>query len=521
VGGALPLLAFPPAGLSYIAWFALVPGMLLIHRAPSAHEAGIRGWWLGFGYFVAAEYWLAPEIGPAVILVAVVFGLLLRPFGIMIWTLLRPPVSVLRALAALAVVPSYWLVTEWLRSWQALGGPWAVLGASQWQHPAVLALASVGGVWLVSFAIVAVNVAILLAIVSGRLASRLVAAAAATVVLVAGPVAFALTSPAPTAGATAIALVQPGVVSNPVLRVDASQRLTAGLSHGIGQGHGGSLSGARPDLIVWGESSVAFHLEADRALLRSIEKLSAANGAQILVNQDSRAHGKQSKVAVLVGPTGIAGTYTKTRLVPFGEYIPFRAALSWLTKISKAASVNMVPGDGAHTLRVTEPGGRALTIGPLICFESAFPDMSRVDTDRGAQVIVYQTADSTFQGTGAQAQHASLGALRAAETGRPVVQAALTGDSAAFDARGRQVAWMGETQSGVTTARLTLPVTSSRTLYDRLGDFVPWSAVGIAGVFALAGLAGWIRRRRSGGKGGYAGGDGAQYDAGTGLHVPG
>ena len=521
MAGALPLLAFPPAGLSYIAWFALVPGMLLIHRAPSAREAGIRGWWLGFGYFAAAEYWLAPEIGPAVILVAVVFGLLLRPFGIMIWTLLRPPVSVLRALVALAVGPSYWLVTEWLRSWQALGGPWAVLGASQWQHPAVLALASVGGVWLVSFAIVAVNVAILIAIVSGRLVSRLVAAAAAAVVLVAGPVAFALTSPAPTAGATAIALVQQGVVSNPVLRVDASQRLTAGLSHRIGPGPGGRLSRARPDLIVWGESSVAFHLEADRALLRSIEKLSVANGAQILVNQDSRAHGKQSKVAVLVGPTGIAGTYTKTRLVPFGEYIPFRAALSWLTKISKAASVNMVPGDGARTLRVTEPGGRALTIGPLICFESAFPDMSRVDTDHGAQVIVYQTADSTFQGTGAQAQHASLGALRAAETGRPVVQAALTGDSAAFDARGRQVAWMGETQSGVTTVRLALPVTSSRTLYDRLGDFVPWSAVGIAGVFALAGLAGWIRRRRSGGKGGYAGGDGAQYDAGTGLHVPG
>ena len=39
VGGALPLLAFPPADLSYIAWVALVPGMLLIHRAPSAREA--------------------------------------------------------------------------------------------------------------------------------------------------------------------------------------------------------------------------------------------------------------------------------------------------------------------------------------------------------------------------------------------------------------------------------------------------------------------------------------------------
>ncbi len=56
-------------------------------------------------------------------------------------------------------------------------------------------------------------------------------------------------------------------------------------------------------------------------------------------------------------------------------------------------------------------------------------------------MIIYQTSDSTFQGSWALAQHASLSALRAAETGRPVVQAALTGDSAAFDARGRVLAW--------------------------------------------------------------------------------
>ena len=218
VAGALPLLAFPGLNLWPLAWFGLVPGLLLIHRAPSAREAAIRGWWLGCGYFVAAMYWLAPEIGPAVLLVAIVFGLLLGPFGMMIWTLLRPPVTVPRALAALVVVPSYWLVTEWIRSWQALGGPWAVLGASQWQHPAVLALASVGGVWLVSFVLVAANVAILIAIVAGRLAARLVSAAALAAVVVAGPVAFALTPPAPVAGTTTIALVQPGVVNNPAPR---------------------------------------------------------------------------------------------------------------------------------------------------------------------------------------------------------------------------------------------------------------------------------------------------------------
>ena len=83
--------------------------------------------------------------------------------------------------------------------------------------------------------------------------------------------------------------------------------------------------------------------------------------------------------------------------------------------------------------------------------------MSRYDADHGAQLIIYQTSDSTFQGSWALAQHASLSALRAAETGRPVVQAALTGDSAAFDARGRLLAWKGAADRGAVLVTLALP----------------------------------------------------------------
>lgn len=225
--GALPVLAFPGLNLEFLAWFVLVPGLLIMRASPSAREAGVRGWWFGAGFVLAAHYWLAPNLGPALLLVAIVLGALWIPFAVSAWVLLRPPVSAARALAALAVVPSYWLVVEWIRSWQALGGPWALLGTSQWQHPAVLALATVGGVWLVSFAIVAANTGIVIVLTAGHTAVRALGAAAVAVMLAAGPIAFALTpAPQPTRLAT-VALVQPGIVHDPLLRVDASERLSA------------------------------------------------------------------------------------------------------------------------------------------------------------------------------------------------------------------------------------------------------------------------------------------------------
>jgi apolipoprotein N-acyltransferase len=546
-GGVPAVLVFPGPSLSYLAWFALVPGMVLFARADTTREALARGWWFGAGYLIAILQWMTPEIGPGVVLIGALFGGMWSPFAIAVTRLLRPPVSWPRVLAALAVVPATWLVPEWIRSYQGLGGPWGLYGASQWQHPAVLALASVGGVWLVSVALVIANAGLTVLIgalrpvlltpparpardpevVEAALAApqlppasppRRLALAAAGVAAFAvaagsGPLAYALTAPFAPVRQSSIALVQPGIIDNPAARVDASEALTRKF-------FAGATGQAKPDLIVWGESSVAYDLDTNPTLLNGIKSLSAQAQSEIMVSQDStRPGGGQEKVAVLVSPQGIEGRYVKTRLVPFGEYIPFRQQLGWLTNFSQAASSNMIPGTGAHTLTVNSPGGpsRPLDVGVLVCFESAFPDMARVEVSQGAQVIVYQSATSTFQGTWGPDQQGSLAALRAAETGRPVVQAALTGDSVAFDARGRELAWLGQDDRGVVTVPLELPSPSTRTFYDQAGDYVMWSGVGIS---ALAALVMLLRRRHFlGNTTGATEGRTAEYDADTGDPV--
>jgi apolipoprotein N-acyltransferase len=529
--GVPVILVFPDLSLSYLAWFALVPGMVLFSRAPTTREAVARGWWFGAGYLVAMLYWMGTELGPGLLLLGAAAGWLWSPFAVAVNRLLRPGAPWWRLLTAFVVVPSAWLIPEWARSYQGLGGPWDLWGASQWQHPAVLALASVGGVWLVTVALLMANTALFIvlgtlwpAAAGDRLPAfaRLPRVAAAvgvfTVAAGAGPLAFALTPAAPVARSVTVALVQPGVLDDPVRRTDASELLTKALSKD------GYLGGVRPDLIVWGESSIPDDLtgttRADQVLLTQIETISGRDNAEILVNQDTVAPGKgHEKWAVLVGPKGVKGTYAKTRLVPFGEYIPFRQQIGFITSISKAAASNMVPGDGAHMLTVASPEKtvRPLHIGILICFESAFPDMSRVETNQGAQLIVYQSSTSTFQGTWGPDQQASLAAVRAAETGRPVVQTALTGDTVAFDDQGRQLAWLGQDASGAVTVTLSLPAVTSKTFFDEAGDYVMWSGVGIT---ALAALVMLLRRRHFlANSTGAAGDRTAEYDADTGDPV--
>jgi apolipoprotein N-acyltransferase len=470
LAGALPLLAFPRPGLDRLAWAALVPGLLIIRSAATARAAAVRGWWFGAGFLLAALYWTIPNIGPGLLLVAVVFGAPWAGWGLAAWATLRDPV---RPLWALLLVPSAWVVIEYSRSWHALGGPWGLLGASQWRHPAVLGLAALGGVWLVSFALVACNTALVIALVSRR--ARFQAVSSLVLIGTAGPLAYALRGEPPDQRTLRVALVQPGVIHDPGPRFAAAERITEGLP--------------AADLVVWGESSVGFDLDRRTDLTARLRALTAS--AELLVNEDARdAGGRISKRSLLIGPGGIRGRYVKTRLVPFGEYIPLRPALGWLSAVSEAAGEDRVPGTG---VRVMTTDG--VVIGPLVCFESAFPDLGRAVVRHGAQVLVYQSATSTFQGSWAPAQHAALAAVRSAETGRPSVQAALTGVSAGYDARGRRLAWLDTDRRGHVTVTLRVPPATARTPYDRYGDFVIYVALIICTV--AAGRYGYGRLRPS------------------------
>ncbi|MGQ4487515.1 apolipoprotein N-acyltransferase [Streptomyces sp. SAS_281] len=478
VAGALPALAFPAPSLWWFAYVCLVPLLLLVRSAGTGRGAARDAWLGGTGYMVAVHHWLMPSLHVFIVILAALLGLLWAPWGLLAHRLLRGPVSGRAAVAAVVVVPCGWLMIELVRSWEALGGPWGLVGASQWQVEPALRLASVGGVWLVSLLVVAVNTAVTVLLVHS--AARVVAAVSLLVgALVVG--AAWVWAPQPERTGTArVAVVQPGIVEGPgsiQRRFARSEALTR------------SLAGRGVDLVVWGESSVGVDPVRRPDIAARLAALSRSVGAGLLVNVDARqtdAAGRTGifKSAVLVGPRGLTGDrYDKMRLVPFGEYIPARSALGWATSMGRAAGEDRLRGRGPVTMRAPGPDGPR--IGPLVCFESAFPDMSRRLVQDGAGLLVAQSSTSSFQHGWAPVQHASLGALRAAESGRPMVHATLTGVSAVYGPGGEPVGpRLGTETSG--TAVYGVPLARGTTLYVRFGDWAVYGALGVLAVFCAA-----------------------------------
>ena len=94
--------------------------------------------------------------------------------------------------------------------------------------------------------------------------------------------------------------------------------------------------------------------------------------------------------------------------------------------------------------------------------------------DAGAEVIVVSTNNRSYRRSANSAQHVAIGQMRAAETGRPVVHAAISGISAFIDASGDV-----NTAETDLFERTVLEGDSRQrqrgeTLYVRFGDWIVW-----------------------------------------------
>jgi apolipoprotein N-acyltransferase len=376
-----------------------------------------------------------------------------------------------------------WVFLEALRGRWPLGGlAWGEIGIALHNVGLARALASYGGVALVTFVVVAVNGLALDLIVAVRARvprpRALAAAGLLAVLAVAGIGVWARYQPHPT-GQMRVALIQGDDRGSAVSETQAADPALTDAHFALADQLRGHY-----DLIVFPESSLDYDPEEYPPLRQRIVDLAAAHDAVVLVNARYAApNGALYNANLAYGPDGrLLGVYAKQHLVPFGEYVPFRHELTFVSDLRQ------IPYDftaGSHQV-LFRAAGRAF--GSVICYESAYAPLVRSFVRGGAQLIVVSTSDRAYGRSGIAATHVATAQMRAAETGRPVLQAALSGESAVIDPNGRVVQHTELFTKALVTATVT--TTTGETPYVRLGDWV-LAATGLA----LLGAAGVAARR--------------------------
>jgi apolipoprotein N-acyltransferase len=339
-------------------------------------------------------------------------------------------------------------------------------------------LAAWGGHLLVSLAAVTVSGLILDAVLAQRVGSRrdLSRAALALVGVALTVVGAHLFLPElrPT-GTLRFALVQGNDKNRELTREEILRRFLPTNHLRLAEGVRGPV-----DLIVFPESSLDDDPRLDPSLDRALTDTARKHDADLLAGGNTGAPGgRLFNTAFLYTPEGRAPQlYHKRHLVPFGEFVPWRRSLSFITAL-RAIPRDFAPGRSPTVFPVGQHG-----IGTLICFDSAFGGLARDDVRAGADGLVVMTNNRSYRRSANSAQHLAIGQFRAAETGRPLLQAAISGISAVIDGTGRVRASTRLFAATVLTGEVR--TMSGRTPYVALGDWVPPLAAGLLLAAVLA-----------------------------------
>ena len=388
-----------------------------------------------------------------------------------------------------------WTALEYARSFVLTGFPWALLGYTQHENPALLGLAPATGVYGLSFAVAAGGFA-LAAWLRGGLRPALPGFVAVALAHAPGGLDL-LRAPTPPAQAREIRVaVLQGNIDQGVKW--SSQWIERTLTIYRELTLRAVAEGA--ELVVWPETAVPGAPERNAELDAWLRRLARESGAVLCVgalgvspgSRSDRAHDS----AFLYPPDGAPPLrYDKSHLVPFGEYLPLRSlfgeALGALAP--GIATDDLSPGGGPRPLALRFQNGSALTVGTPICYELLFPDLVRRFVGAGGELLLAMTNDAWYGRTGAPYQLLAITALRAAETGRWTARAANTGVSALIDPRGRVRQQLPLQERGLLIADVApSPSGAEATWYVRHGDrFAQACWLGVA----LAALAPALRRR--------------------------
>ena len=444
----LLVLALPGGGgLWPLLVFACVPFLVCINRG-SGRQAFLFGFFFGTVHFLVQLYWIVFVIGhygglplyfsvPALLLLC----LYLAVYYVVFAMLARRFVARFSPFICLWLIPAVWVAMDYLRSVVFSGFPWMDLGYGMAGVSLLMQSADIWGHHGLTFIIVLLNTFFgLLLLHKKELRSR-TAMAVSLVLLLVVTGSYSvwrmqnIESQLVTAASLNVGVVQGNIDQGQ--KWDPTRQGTTVKTY-IEQSRLLMRADVVPDLLLWPETALPFY-PLGHPLLSPISQFLQDEEVMLLTGSPWYERDVLSENAIkfynsslLFNTYGkLAARTSKSHLVPFGEYVPFKKFLPFIAPLVEGVG-DFIPGEIADP-----PACKNGRIGVLICFESVFPDIARKWVDTGANLLVNITNDAWYGKSSAPYQTLAMTRLRAVETRRSIVRSANTGFSAFIDPLGR------------------------------------------------------------------------------------
>ena len=445
VSGLMLSCAFPPLNWSIMAWFALVP-IMLVPTPRKKLERILIGLLFGYAHFATALHWLN-EVGfCAGYLLAVVCALFPMAWycivGAFNWRLKDKRNATLPGagyvfiadewilIAHILIQAALWVAIEYLRSMIFTGFPWDMVGISQFRRLGVASLAQYTGVYGVSFMVLLAN-GIIAAELSRQARMFFVKArrqfpwhfALMTVALVPICILQARKELLPPEGTPNIrvAAVQGNI---PQCREWTEEQFVQALRTYVRLSEKAAADYKDLDMLLWPECAVPAPIDYQPymsiliTMQQRIRKPILLGALRVVGSPSDPENSTDFNSAVLLDENShVIETYDKMHLVPFGEYTPFGDAFPILRDM---IGMGRDLTAGRHSVLFSLAKGAVA--GVNICFEDAFPTISRNFTLQGANILMTITNDAWYNRSSGAEQHLSHAVFRAIENRRPLLR---------------------------------------------------------------------------------------------------
>lgn len=466
ISGAILPLSLAPFSLWPIAIISLIPLFICIQNK-SVKQAIRYTTIYGFGLYIAGASWVyisMYEHGDVSMLFAIVgtvlFCLFLAlifalPFGL-IALILQTPMALIFGL------PAIWILSEWFRSWIFTGFPWLYIGYSQ-TDTWLSGWAPIGGVFLLSY-LTAMTSIVLVQLIQRRNSMTIVLASA--LILLSFASGYHLqninwTHPVNTQ--LSVAMVQPDVDQKDKWSIPQRNSILRGL-----------LSQTEPhwgtDIIIWPEGAIPALLSQAEEFLDDLNQRAKQHNTALItgIPTDNNPASDYYNSMLVLGEGN--GQYNKTRLVPFGEYVPFQSLIRGLNNFFDLPMSSFSLGAKYQSPLIA----KQQAIATAICYEIAYPDLVAKNV-RDTNLLLTVSNDAWFGRSIAPQQHMQMARMRAIENAKPLMRGTNNGVTALVDERGKIYQQLPQFDKGVLTGDI-MPRTGS-TPFSALSS---WPIIGLS-----------------------------------------